>query len=416
MSVATNAGSRQIWRVSHRARRWAGAAALVLALPAAGTAQSADAQESRAAVLEAEAAEKATRLRPYEFNNAERRFIEFKDDLIGAPNGFYPMFGSIYSGGGFTAGAGYRRFYGDRTHWDVSGLLSAKAYKLIELSTNSLGHGHGRLDLHARAGWRDATQVAFHGLGIESSEDRANFRMKQTYVSGELQFRPVRPVIFAGALAFEDFALEEGRGAAPSIEEVFTPATAPGLGASPSYLHAYAAAAIDSRPGAGYARRGGLFALSYHNYADRDSTYSFDRLDAEIVQHVPILRENWVLSFRGLMQTTLHDDDLVPYFLLPSLGSGSTLRGYSSWRFRDRHSVLATGEFRWIPSRLALDMAIFYDTGQVAAERDGFQLRQLKSNVGFGVRFHGPLATPLRIELARGSEGMRLVFAGSAAF
>ena len=32
------------------------------------------------------------------------------------------------------------------------------------------------------------------------------------------------------------------------------------------------------------------------------------------------------------------DDDQVPYFLLPALGSGSTLRGYSSWRFRDRHS------------------------------------------------------------------------------
>jgi hypothetical protein len=32
------------------------------------------------------------------------------------------------------------------------------------------------------------------------------------------------------------------------------------------------------------------------------------------------------------------------------------------------------------------------------------------------VRFHGPMATPLRIELARGKEGMQLVFAGNAAF
>jgi hypothetical protein len=36
--------------------------------------------------------------------------------------------------------------------------------------------------------------------------------------------------------------------------------------------------------------------------------------------------------------------------------------------------------------------------------------------VGIGVRFHSPLATPLRIELAKGREGMHLVFAGSAAF
>lgn len=389
---------------------------MVFALPGGAIAQSADPQDSRAALLEAEAAEKATRLRPYTLNSAERKFLEFKDDLIGSPSGLYPMFGSVYGGGGFTAGAGYRWFYGDRTHWDVKGLLSAKAYKLIEVSTDSLGHSRGRLDLHARAGWRDATQVAFHGLGIDSAEDRTNFRMKQSYAAGELEFRPVWPLVLGGALGVEDFTLEEGRGSAPSIEEVFTPVTAPGLGDSPFYLHAFAAAAIDTRPGPGYARRGGLYALSYHNYADRDSTYSFDRVDAEIAQHIPIVRENWVLSFHGLLQTTLDDDDQVPYFLLPALGSGDTLRGYSGWRFRDRHSVLATGEFRWIPSRLAIDMAIFYDTGQVAADLNDIQRRRFKSNVGVGVRFHGPFATPLRIELARGSEGFHLVFAGSAAF
>ena len=39
-------------------------------------------------------------------------------EFLQDPNGFYPLFGSVYSGGGFTLGAGYRRFYGDRTHAD----------------------------------------------------------------------------------------------------------------------------------------------------------------------------------------------------------------------------------------------------------------------------------------------------------
>jgi hypothetical protein len=43
-------------------------------------------------------------------------------------------------------------------------------------------------------------------------------------------------------------------------------------------------------------------------------------------------------------------------------------------------------------------------------------LRDLASNVGIGVRFHSPLATPLRIEVAKGREGINIVFAGSAAF
>ena len=102
--------------------------------------------------------------------------------------------------------------------------------------------------------------------------------------------------------------------------------------------------------------------------------------------------------------------------MLPSLGSGSTLRGYSSWRFRDRHAVMTSAEFRWIPSRLALDLAIFYDAGTVAPRFDQLSIGSFVSDVGIGARFHGPISTPLRIELARGQEGMRLVFAASAAF
>jgi hemolysin activation/secretion protein len=78
--------------------------------------------------------------------------------------------------------------------------------------------------------------------------------------------------------------------------------------------------------------------------------------------------------------------------------------------------MLVSGEWRWIVSRMALDMALFYDTGMVAPTRDAFALRSFVSNFGIGARFHGPARTPLRVELARGSEGTRLVFAASAAF
>jgi outer membrane translocation and assembly module TamA len=40
----------------------------------------------------------------------------------------------------------------------------------------------------------------------------------------------------------------------------------------------------------------------------------------------------------------------------------------------------------------------------------------LWTNVGVGVRFHSPRTTPLRIDFAHGSEGLNIVFAGTAAF
>jgi hypothetical protein len=391
--------------------------ALVWAPGVAAQEARADAQDSRAAEIAAEQARKAAALRPYEPGGAERWAVALRREFLTEPSGFYPYFGSVYSGGGFTLGAGYRQFYGDRTHWDVKGLFSFKSYKLLELSTDSWGHADGRLDLHGRVGWRDATQVSFYGLGTTTPrDDHSNYRMKQLYAGGDLQFRPGGFVVLGGGAAFEDYTLESGEGTTPSIEDIFTPATAPGLGDSPKFVHTIASAGIDWRPSGGYARRGGLYQVSYNNYADPDDVYSFDRVDGEIVQHLPILRENWVISLRGLVQTTLDDNDNVPYFLLPSLGSGSTLRAYPSWRFRDRHSLLLSGEFRWIPNRMAIDMALFYDAGKVTHRWDELSLTGLKSDVGLGIRFHTPFATPLRIEIAHGSEGMRLVFAGSPAF
>ena len=389
---------------------------ILVALAGVSVRAAAQEPDSRAAAVAAAQADKARTAKPYVEGRVERFISDSRRRVLESPSGFYPLFGSVYGGGGFTLGAGYRQFYGDRSRWDLAGLYSMKGYKLFELSTNSLAHARGRVNLQARVGWRDATQVAYHGLGIDSTEDRSNYRMTQLYAGGNLGVRPVPWVVLGLGMTFEDFTLAPGKGTAPSIEENYTPATAPGLGASPSFLHSTVSGGIDWRRSPGYARRGGLYEVSYHNYADRDHTYSFDRLDAEIVQHVPILRENWVISLHGLLRSTLDDDDAVPYFLMPSLGSGSTLRGYSSWRFRDRQSLLMSAEWRWIPNRLGLDMAIFYDAGIVKPQFRQLTLDGMKSDVGVGIRFHSPFATPLRIDLARGSEGFNLVFSGGAAF
>jgi outer membrane translocation and assembly module TamA len=63
-----------------------------------------------------------------------------------------------------------------------------------------------------------------------------------------------------------------------------------------------------------------------------------------------------------------------------------------------------------------LDSSVFYDAGKVTAHRSDLDFDGLKHDYGFGLRFHGPISTPLRVELARGSEGLVLVVATSSAF
>ena len=135
------------------------------------------------------------------------------------------------------------------------------------------------------------------------------------------------------------------------------------------------------------------------------------------IAHLPFLREAWVLSFRGRVQTALDKDgQQIPFFMLPALGGGSTLRAYSSWRFRDQSSLLLQAEWRIMVNRY-LDLAFFYDAGKVAARTSALDLDGLKEDYGAGLRFHGPLATPLRIEVASSREArFNLIFSTSAAF
>jgi hypothetical protein len=381
--------------------------ALSLSPPAA-------AQDSREAEIAAAQAEKAKDLKPYIPTTAERVIANFRREAIEAPSGPFPFFHNAMSGGGFTLGAGYRQFFGDASFWDVKGSWTFKNYKLLETSMRVPFADHSAV--HFRVGWRDAPEAPYYGLGMDTvKEDRANYIWQQTIAEALVMLRPRKWIVMDGLLAYEDYTIDPSQ-APPSIETIYTPVTAPGLGISPTYLHTQGTLGIDWRPFPNYARSGGFYGVTYHNYSDSDDVVSFDKLDVDLIQHIPILRDTWVLSFHARVETTLHDDDLVPFFMLPSLGSGRTLRAYSSWRFRDRHSILGQAEFRWIPNRLGMDWALFYDAGKVTARREDLDFDGLKNDYGIGVRFHLPAFTFLRIEGARGSEGWNVVFSSGAVF
>jgi hypothetical protein len=404
-------------RVAHQEKRmrlstrirWTAAALILLPLNAA-------AQETRAGEIEEKQKEKAAASTPYQPSGLDQFLIRLEDNFASPPSGFYPEVGSIYPGGGFSLGAGYRHFYARNAVWDIRGLYSIKNYKQVEVGTRTPWHANGRWSLGVRAGWLDAPQVGYYGQGMAEAAPRANFRLTQGYAAMTAGLRPTRWTRLQAEVGYDDYETDAGRGTAPSIETIYDAITAPGLFAAPAFIRAEGTAAIDWRTSPGYSRKGGYYGVTYASYRDRNETFSFERVDGEIIQHIPILRETWVISLRGRVQTTLDDDDVVPYFLMPQLGSGRTLRGYETGRFRDHHSILTSAEFRWIPNRIGLDMALFYDAGKVTSRREDLDLDGLKSDWGIGARFHGPTTTVLRIEAARGSDGWRLVVGTSAAF
>ena len=339
--------------------------------------------------------------------------------FLGPPRGWYPLIGSIYYGSGPALGGGYRHHIGYESYVDASAMYSIAGYKMASLVGRTPNHVRGRLDLEGSITWLDATRVPFFGLGNDSqTTGRTSFRINRAQVEGAAELHLVDWLRLRLDGGFDDYTQKPGQGRQPSIETVYTPEEAPLLGSSSErYLRGEASAAFLWLQSPGYSRTGGLFRVAYEEFNPlRGSGGTFGFVRSEVVQHVPIQRETWVVSLRARTESILRKSDVVPYFLMPYLGSGVTLRGYPTGRFRDRHTLLLSSELRWFPNRLGLDMALFFDAGKVAPLRSQLTLDNLKTDYGIGVRFHTPSATVLRLDVARGLEGFHVVLTASAPF
>lgn len=382
--------------------------AMLASIPAA-------AQDSRAAEIAAQQAEKSKQLTPNSVSRAEK-VLEWFEGHITDPNTVYLTFGGTYPSGGFAPGLAVRRSIG-HARLNVGGAYSVRGYKLAQASLDFPELAGNKLEIETGVHWTDATQVPFYGVGNDSSkDDRVNYGLRSLDAGASAAFKPVPWYRIGGGIALRRMEDRSGTGTFPSIETFGSPSLLPALFSEARYTRSTAFTAIDWRESSGYTRRGGLYAVALNDFRDADANFSFRRVDVDIQQSIPLLKEHWVLAFRGLVRTTdVDDQQMVPYYLLPTLGGARMHRGYSDFRFQDRHVMLLSGEYRWLPSRV-LDMALFVDTGKVAHERRDLDFDSLKTAYGIGIRIHGPTFTPLRLDVARGDEGIRVHLTGGIAF
>lgn len=393
-------------------RLWLAAVCLA-AVPVSSGAQTPD---TRAEAIAERQAEKAREVRPYRRNVFERRLLEIEETGgFAVQRGFFVTFGDIKQGSSVALGPGYGRLFDNGSTVIAKGVYSIRNFKLLQVSASAPPLAGGRLTFSGRARWQDAPALAAYALGPDSPRTRADYSETRTEISAQAELRPVWFLRVGAGAAFEAYDTGGADSRRSSVEELFTPAEMPGIGADPEYLHTFVGGGLDTRTGPGYSRTGTLLYATLHDYAQRNAgPYSFQRVDAIARQLIPILHGNWVIDLSVRTSTTSVDgDEQVPFFLMPDLGGSGELRGFSSYRFRDRNSIIFTGEYRWYVQEF-VDMAVFYDAGKVASRRGDLDFDGVKSNVGLGIRFHSPRATILRLEVARGNEGLHFIFAFSA--
>jgi hypothetical protein len=380
-------------------------------------ASAAHAQDTRADVIRRQQADRQRVVAPPSLNRAEL-IIDRLDEwgvFTGEPRGVYPWVGSIFPGGGIAAGAGVRAAVGDSGAVRVFGGYSTRRFWHGEASLElpTFARDRARVTLSGR--YTDAPAVRHHGLGNDTRRaDAIDYGHRPASGGVRLDVEVLPHLSVGGGVTHLQVETSPGR-SGPPIEGQPAPAAAPALElGTVRYINSSARASFDWRRPAGYAGSGGLYRVRFDDYRGRDEARpSFRSLEAEVRQLIPLLRANWVLAIGGLATVTDIDDaGVVPHFLLPSLGGGGTLRGYPDFRFRDRHRIVMNAEVRWTPARF-LDMAVFYDTGKVAARRRDLDFEDLHDAYGVGLRLTGPKGYAFRVEVARSREHHARVLVGA---
>lgn len=340
----------------------------------------------------------------------------------GVTEGVHPELGVSIVGGGPAGGVGYRLPMLDhRVVVDASAVLSVRGYKDVQTRVEMPRLASGRLGVGADLRYEDGTQINYFGIGANSSVNSgADYRLRYFDAAGFATFHLSQAVSITGRAGVLQGASVTGGTSSvmPSIETRFENAAAPGLGLQPDFAHADIALDVDTRDVPGYPRSGGRYRAAFAAYHDRgENRFSFQRIEGEAAQYLPIGDRSVASLHARVDASRTADGQQVPFYLLPSLGSGQSLRGYDDYRFRDRDALLASAEWRTHLVGL-FDVAGFVDTGSVAPTFGTLASNHLLSDFGVGLRVHSASRLIVRLDVARGTEGMHTIlsFSPSLAF
>jgi hypothetical protein len=344
--------------------------------------------------------------------------------------------GSIAPQNGFGAGlayVGHKTTDNWRTSWNadavgsINGSWRAGAYlKLVHTPNQAVGVGfgtppplnanltelpeHSVINLYAQA--ISLNKLTFFGLGPNSTEAGRSFYGMRETILGISAVKPTYERLHIALYGEMDGRFVEIRPSlnqpSPTIAALYTEATAPGLVSQPAFLQL----------GEGIRMRPVFFNdfvrlnydLAYQQYfAPGNSTFSFQRLTADLSHQFPIYRKTtrWLLPRDAngpddcsLAPASSHPEcpqvtrdlegsiglrfflaasmtpgrNVVPFYFQPTLG-GSDINGnqslssYQDFRFRAPNVMLFRQSFEHSIGKLPLGFTFMIDEGKVALTR-----------------------------------------------
>lgn len=267
--------------------------------------------------------------------------------------------------------------------------------------------------------YRDYTEEDFYGVGSDSrKEGHTYFGMRDHLfeaVTG-YHFSPRIAITLSAGLL--ETSLGPGADSSmPQLSARSDSLTAPGLEDPPDEVVLTTGAIADLRDDRRNPHEGSLLMLGLSRFEDRNGgPFEFTRAAGDVRVYVPLFTHKHVVAARVLVSVDWPDaGGQVPFYLQSPLGGSRLLRGYPSFRFRDDALAAFSAEYRFEPMP-KLELAVFYDAGEVAASLSALDVSDLKTAWGGGIRVKSKNRMLLRFDVARSRETTRYLVKSSAAF
>jgi hypothetical protein len=330
-------------------------------------------------------------------------------------NGFYWDFRGMIPGAGWISGGpAYRHWYaGDKVFIDGSTSISWRRYKAAQARFELPALLRSRFALGTQVRWSDYSQIDHFGIGPATLErDRTEYGLRSKHGAAYATLRPARWMGLSAEVGWLKPTVMAASGAflrnLPSTRDAFAHDPAIARADTTTFVPKEVSLTIDVRDFPMHPTRGVLLRAAAARYDDRDvGLFTFKRYESEAAAFLSIGGGRVVLAVHGLaVATDTASGQMVPFYLQPSLGGSNSLRSYKDYRFHDRNMLLANAEAR-IALWTHMDLALFADAGNVAAQRRDLDLA--RQSFGAGLRLHTRRVTFARLDAARGDEGWRAV-------
>ncbi len=384
-------------------------------------------EPSRAGEIEAAREKKAKTLEPDEVSKPEKQLRDFSDKkfmerLTAGFNGFRMAWGGLATGGGFAIGPEYYRddIADGRMSARASIVPSFSGYMKSDFQVNFFPEKRSPYWAQFYAVRHNYPSLNYYGPGPNSQKTgRSNYRLEDVAVDGT-----VAALLFGRKLGIAASGGHLWANVGPgnddrfvSTDQIYTEATTPGIQSQPHFARGGGYAEFDTTDVRTGPRQGTYLGVNYSHYFDLETgKFSFDRVDLDFQQYIPLFNKRRVIAIRNRTSNAwAANGRQVPFFMQPVVGGSDHLRGFRPFRFYDNSAMTWNVEYRW-EVFAGLDMALFYDAGMVAPRIKDLAFRDLETSWGFGFRGNARNSVFIRLDIGFSHEGFQIWFKFDDAF